>query len=97
MERGALRHMSPPDDFRARVCAWVADIPFRGPDPRLVPGLLEAQRIDGLHHYLVLDQGDDFADFLRACGARTVHAMPVSLDRAVNGFLAKHHAMPHAA
>lgn len=97
MERGALRNMSPPDDFRARVSCWVADIPFRGPDPRQVPGLLEAQRIDGLHHYLVLDQGDDFAEFLRSCGARDVHAMPVSLDRAVNGFLAKHHAMPTAA
>jgi ABC-2 type transport system ATP-binding protein len=97
LERGALRNMSSPDDFRARVSHWVADIPFRGPSPRIVPGLLDAQRIDGVCHYLVLDQGEDFADFLRACGARDIHRLPVSLDRAVNGFLSKQHAVPVAA
>jgi ABC-2 type transport system ATP-binding protein len=97
LERGRLRHMSAPDDFCARVSHWVADIPFKGPDPATVPGLLQVQRIDGLHHYLVLDHGDDFADFLRACGARSVSSGAVSLDRAVNGFLAKHHAAPTTA
>jgi ABC-2 type transport system ATP-binding protein len=97
LEQGRLMHMSAPDEFRARVMHWVADIPFRGPDPASVPGLLQAQRLDGLQHYLVLDQDEDFAEFLRACGARTVQSMPVSLDRAVNGFLAKNHATPAAA
>lgn len=97
LERGALRNMSPPDEFRARVSHWVADIPFRGPDRRLVPGLLDEQRIDGVYHYLVLDQGEAFAEFLRACGARDVHRLPVSLDRAINGFLSKQHAVPAAA
>ncbi|MEZ2418335.1 ABC transporter ATP-binding protein [Luteibacter sp. RCC_6_2] len=97
MERGALRNISPPDDFRSRVSHWVADIPFRGPDPRTIPGLLDAQRIDGIHHYLVLDQGEEFAEFLHACGARDVHRLPVSLDRAVNSFLSKQHAAPVAA
>jgi ABC-2 type transport system ATP-binding protein len=59
-----------------------------------VPGLLELQRLDGLHHYLVLDQDENFEHFLRASGARSVQSMPVSLDRAVNGFLAKNHAAP---
>ena len=86
--------MSAPDDFCARVTHWVADIPFKGPDPAIVPGLLQLQRLDGLHHYLVLDQDEDFAEFLRASGARSVQSMPVSLDRAVNGFLAKNHAAP---
>ena len=54
-------------------------------------------RIDGLHHYLVLDQDESFADFLRASGARSINSMPVGLDRAVNGFLAKNHAAPGAA
>ena len=94
LERGKLMHMSAPDDFCARVTHWVADIPFKGPDPKTVPGLLQLQRLDGLHHYLVLDQDEDFADFLRASGARSVQSMPVSLDRAVNGFLAKNHAAP---
>ena len=82
---------------KARVTYWVADIPFKGPDPRGVPGLLQLQRIDGLHHYLVLDQDERFAEFLRASGARSINSMPVSLDRAVNGFLAKNHATPVAA
>ena len=97
LERGQLRHMSAPEDFTARVSHWVADVPFKGPDPRRVPGLLEAQRLDGLHHYLVLDQDASFECFLREAGARNVQSMPVSLDRAVNAFLAKNHAAPIAA
>ena len=97
LERGALVNMSPPDDFRERVRYWVADIPFKGPDPKTIPGLLEASRIDGLQHYVVLDQDEDFAEFLKASGARSVQSMPVSLDRAVNSFLAKNHAAPPAA
>ena len=97
LERGELKNMSSPDDFRERVRYWVADIPFKGPDPRTVPGLLEVSRIDGLHHYVVLDQDESFADFLKASGARSVQSMPVSLDRAVNSFLAKNHAAPPAA
>ena len=97
IERGRLAHMSAPEEFCARVSYWVADIPFAGPPQASVPGLLQAQRIDGLHHYLVLDQDEGFAQFLRGAGARTVQSMPVSLDRAVNGFLAKNHAMPAAA
>ncbi len=97
LERGQVKNMSSPDDFRARVTHWVADVPFKGPDPRTVPGLLELQRLDGLHHYLVLDQSADFEAFLRASGARDVQSMPVTLDRAVNAFLAKNHAAPAAA
>jgi ABC-2 type transport system ATP-binding protein len=96
LERGALVNMSAPDAFRERVRYWVADIPFKAPDPRTVPGLLEVQVIDGLQHYVVLDQDEGFADFLRAHGARSVQDMPVSLDRAVNSFLAKNHAAPPA-
>ena len=97
LERGQLKHMSAPEEFTARVSHWVADVPFKGPDPRSVPGLLEVQRLDGLHHYLVLDQDEGFERFLRESGARNVQSMPVSLDRAVNAFLAKNHAAPAAA
>jgi ABC-2 type transport system ATP-binding protein len=96
LERGQLKHMSAPDDFCARVTHWIADIPFQGPSPATVPGLLQVQRIDGLHHYLVFDQDEGFAEFLRDAGARSLQSMPVSLDRAVNGFLAKNHAAPAA-
>ena len=97
LERGRLMHMSAPEEFTARVSHWVADVPFKGPDPRTVPGLLDVQRLDGLHHYLVLDQDDGFEHFLRASGARNVQSMPVGLDRAVNAFLAKNHAAPAIA
>ena len=97
LERGQLKNMSAPEDFTARVSHWVADVPFKGPELHTVPGLLEVQRLDGLHHYLVLDQDDGFERFLREAGARNVQSMPVSLDRAVNAFLAKNHAAPAAA
>ena len=97
LERGQLKHMSAPEDFTARVSHWVADVPFKGPAPHTVPGLLEVQRLDGLHHYLVLDQDAGFERFLREAGARNVQSMAVSLDRAVNAFLAKNHAAPAAA
>ncbi len=97
LERGQLKNMSAPDEFCARVTHWVTDIPFQAPPPASVPGLLQMQRIEGLQHYLVLDQGEQFAQFLRGCGARSVQAMPVGLDRAVNAFLAKNHAAPDAA
>ena len=97
LERGQLKNMSAPEEFTSRVSHWVADVPFKGPQLHTVPGLLEVQRLDGLHHYLVLDQDAGFERFLREAGARNVQSMPVSLDRAVNAFLAKNHAAPAAA
>ena len=94
LERGRLVCMSPPDDFCGRVSHWIADIPFKGPDPATVPGLLQAQRLDGLHHYVVLDQGESFAEFLKSAGANKVQRQPVGLDRAVNAILTRNHAAP---
>jgi ABC-2 type transport system ATP-binding protein len=90
LERGALRHMSAPDELCARVRLWVADLPLRE-DPRALPGVLQADRIDGLVHVLVFDQGEAFGAHLQALGARSVHAMDVNLERAVNGLLARGH------
>jgi ABC-2 type transport system ATP-binding protein len=92
LERGTLRNFSAPDDFCARISQWVADVPFKGPPPESVPGLLQHRRIDGVHHYTVLDQDEGFADFLRAHGAGSIQAMPVPLDRAVDAFLTRNHA-----
>ena len=97
LERGQLKNMSAPEEFTSRVSHWVADVPFKGPQLHTVPGLLEVQRLDGLHHYLVLDQDEGFERFLRESGARHVQSMPVRLARAVNAFLAKNHAAPAAA
>ena len=94
LERGALKHMSSPDDFCRRVSLWVADFGFVPPASEELPGVLQVQRIDGLFHYLVLDQGTDFGAVLSACGARRHSCGEVNLDRAVNAFLSRGHAAP---
>ena len=58
LERGELKHMSAPDEFCERVTQWVVEFAFVPPAADLLPGVLHMQRIDGLFHYLVLDQGE---------------------------------------
>ena len=94
LERGELKHMSPPDEFCERVTLWVAEFAFVPPAPDALPGVLQMQRIDGLFHYLVLDQGEGFGALLDAQGARRHQRGDVNLDRAVNAFLARNHAAP---
>ncbi|MDB5706076.1 MAG: transporter ATP-binding protein [Sphingomonas bacterium] len=94
LERGKLRSFSTPDDFCDRIRLWVADVPFKGPEAEGVPGLLQHRRIEGVHHYTVIDQDESFADFLRTHGARTIQSQSVPLDRAVDAFLTRHHAGP---
>jgi ABC-2 type transport system ATP-binding protein len=91
LERGTLRHISTPFEFCERVRLWVVEFPFRQPDYAHLPGVLQVQQIEGLSHFIVFDQPDDFGARLRLMGARSVHSMPVSLERAVNGFLARGH------
>lgn len=92
LERGRLAVASAPDAFCERIGHWVADVPFKGPGVGEAPGLLRHRRIDGIDHYIVIDQGDGFADFLRAKGARRPQMLPVTLERAVDAFLSRHHA-----
>ena len=94
LERGELKHMSPPDRFCDRVSLWVAEFPFVPAHAAPLPGVLQTQRIDGLYHYLVLDQDASFGDLLDANGARRRFRGEVNLDRAVNAFLARGHAAP---
>ena len=74
LERGELKHMSTPDAFVERVQLWIAEFAFV--PPKDVPGLLQMQRIDGLFHFLVLDQADDFGAWLEAQGARRPRRAP---------------------
>lgn len=94
LEQGRLAQFTTPEEFSGRIAHWIADIPFKGPADGDVPGLLQRRRIDGLHHFIVIDQGDAFGDFLRANGARRPQVMPVSLDRAIDAFLTRNHAGP---
>lgn len=95
LERGRLGNFSPPDDFTGRVTLWIADMPFKGPEPTAIPGLLQMRRHDGLFHYIVLDQGDGFAAWLKAAGALSFRQQAVNLDQAVSAFLSAGHAVPN--
>jgi ABC-2 type transport system ATP-binding protein len=94
LERGRLRYMSGPDDFCGRVQLWVAEFPFKAPEVRELPGVLQVQQLDGLTHVVTFDQldGAAFEARLKLLGARRVQAMPLGLDRAVNAFLSHGHA-----
>ncbi|HPF74952.1 MAG: ABC transporter ATP-binding protein [Lysobacteraceae bacterium] len=94
MERGELMHMSPPDEFCDRVMLWAAEFPFLASGAEYLPGVLQVQRIDGLFHFIVLDQDDSFGKQLEDKGARRAWKGAVDLDRAVNAFLTRNHARP---
>lgn len=94
MERGELIHMSAPDEFCDRITLWVAEFPFLASGAEFLPGVLQVQRIDGLFHFIVLDQDEGFGKLLEEKGARRAWQGPVDLDRAVNAFLTRNHAHP---
>ncbi|MFN0159171.1 MAG: ABC transporter ATP-binding protein [Bacteroidota bacterium] len=94
LERGELKHMSPPDEFCKRVQLWIAEFPFVAPKLDTLPGVLQCERIDGLFHFVVLDQDDGFGALLEQHGARRHNRGTANLDRAVNAFLARGHATP---
>lgn len=92
LERGRVANFSAPDAFCDRIAQWVADMPFKGPPPDQIPGLLKHRQIDDLHHYTVIDQGAGFGDYLQSKGAHRVQAMPVPLEPALDAFLTRNHA-----
>jgi ABC-2 type transport system ATP-binding protein len=94
MERGELINMSAPDAFCERVSLWVAEFPFVCSGAQLLPGVLQVQRIDGLFHFIVLDQDEHFGALLEEKGARRAWQGAVDLDRAVNAVLTRNHARP---
>ena len=94
LERGELMHMSEPDAFCDRVTLWVAEFPFLTAGAESLPGVLQVERIDGLFHFIVLDQDEGFGKQLEDKGARRAWKGAVDLDRAVNAFLTRNHARP---
>ena len=59
-----------------------------------IPGYLSSKKIDGQHHILVADQGEEFGHYLTNVGATAVSQSGVNLERAVNAFLTKNHNSP---
>lgn len=94
MERGELVHMSAPDEFCDRITLWVGEFPFLASGAEFLPGVLQVERIDGLFHFIVLDQEESFGKQLEDKGARRAWQGAVDLDRAVNAFLTRNHARP---
>jgi ABC-2 type transport system ATP-binding protein len=76
LDRGRVVCAGTPESLCERVRAWVAEIPFRGPSPDEVLGLLDMRQLDGLCHCTVLDQGEDFAEFSSSPSWRTRSATP---------------------
>jgi ABC-2 type transport system ATP-binding protein len=82
---GGLASFATPDEFQARVSAWIVD---EMPKGRVVPGLLQSRDLEGQTQLVVLDQGNAFAGRLETLGARGITRAPLGFDRAVNAFLA---------
>ncbi|SDJ60966.1 ABC transporter ATP-binding protein [Microbulbifer yueqingensis] len=97
MERGELKSVSPPDEFSARVHHWIVEFPERPPANNEIPGLLQLRRIDDSYQLTVLDAGEPLQQFLQDRGARVHCKLQVSLDEAVNSYLAKNHRTAQAA
>ncbi len=90
MENGRLKSHSTPDEFLAKVSYWVADLPASSA-PIEHPAVLSQRRIDGQSHVFAYQAHDQFPSVLRIAGAKQVHQGAISLDQAVNAFLAKNH------
>jgi ABC-2 type transport system ATP-binding protein len=87
MEQGRLRLTTTPEELCADLGHWISNLPFAGPPEAEIPGLLYAQRIDGLHHHIVSGQGAGFGDFLRSRGASTIRRQDVDLASAISALL----------
>ncbi len=94
MEKGNLCHNSSPDDFVSEVSSWVVETENSLLDYKKIPGLLNARRIDGQHHLMVMECGENFEEKLTSLGAQVLHQAPVNLERAVNAYLTKNHNSP---
>ncbi len=96
MERGEVKNQSEPENFVKRVSYWVAEFDQARPQLDALPGLLQSQFIEGEYHLTVLDQTQDFSQSLQQVGATNSYTVPVNLDKAINGFLAKNHVSNQA-
>lgn len=77
---GRVRFQGPPEDLCHLISYWVSDIPFKGPGAAEVPGLLQSEVIEGVHHHVLLGESAAFPDILRRHGARTIRRKGVDLE-----------------
>lgn len=90
MEQGRMRIHASPDEFLTRVTCWSADA-GQLDGPLAHPAILSQRIIDGQIHLYVFDHNHSFDKELQLAGARSIRQGSVSLDQAINAFLAKHH------
>jgi ABC-2 type transport system ATP-binding protein len=91
-----LTNNSTPEDFCERINYWVADWDEIKGKEKAIPGFLSRRVIDGQQHLLIVDQDDNFSEYLQAQGARDIDQMPVNLEKAVNAFLTANHKKPES-
>ena len=95
LERGELKHMSPPDEFCERVALWVAEFAFVPPAaPVRCRACCRCSASTGCFTTSCWTRTKSFGALLDAQGARRHFRGDVNLDRAVNAFLARNHATP---
>ncbi len=87
LDRGAVVAQSAPDELRSRITAWSIDEWPGERGPAAIPGLLEGRRIDGQFNIIVIDQGEDFPQWLEAEGGRGIAPVPLGFERAMDAFL----------
>lgn len=95
MERGRLRIHASPEEFLTRVSCWTA-VATQLDGPLVHPAILSQRLIDDQIHLYVFDNSQNFDKELQLAGARSIHRGTVSLDQAVNAFLAKNHCRADA-
>jgi ABC-2 type transport system ATP-binding protein len=87
LDRGAVVAATTPDELRARIGGWaIAEWPAERP-LAAIPGVLDARRIDGEVHAVVLDGGDGFTTRVERLGGRGVAPLPLGFERAMDAFL----------
>jgi ABC-2 type transport system ATP-binding protein len=95
LEKGRLINNSAPDEFVERIASWVVDFDSSIIDKAQIQGLLSLKLIDGQHHVMTVDQNpNDFRQQMQVMGAQSVQTLGVTLNSAVNAFLAKNHNVP---
>jgi ABC-2 type transport system ATP-binding protein len=97
MEKGQLSNNSAPEDFVARVSAWIGDFSKADFSNPCFKGLLNRKKIDELEIITLIDrEQNEVQESLERAGMSNIQQQSVSLDQAVNAFLTKHHASPKA-
>ena len=92
LEKGELKIHSSPDELVGRVRRWITDFEDGAPALDHIPGCLKMREVDDKTHLWVIDQGNDFSQFLASKNAGESMCCEVGLGESITAFLSKNHA-----